>query len=92
MVKTKRKMKLKITEQTYKKLLKKQKSKRKMTKKENKILNDSMYIKYCKCLRSFEYTKERRGYPICMNSIYKQRNIKPPRHASKQCNEIYNKS
>jgi hypothetical protein len=83
-----KKMKLSITETTYKELLRK---KQRLTKKEAKQLSDSMYVKYCKCLQSFEYSNEKKGYPICMNSVYKRRNIQPPKNASKRCNIFFHK-
>mgnify|MGYP000082218985 CR=1 FL=1 len=92
MTKTKkRKLIMKISEKKYKQLLTKKRSKKKMTKKEKKMLNDSMYIKYCKCLKHFEYKKDKRGYPICMSSIYTKRKVKPPKNASTRCKKVFNK-
>lgn len=91
--KTKRKinMKMKISQKKYKYLLSLKKSKKKMSLQEKKILNDTLYINYCKCLSKFKYNKDNKGYPICMNSIYNKRKIKSPKNASKKCNEIFNK-
>jgi len=84
MTKTMRKLKLSISKKKYKQLLSK-KRRKKLTKKENKLLNDSLYIQYCRCLRAFEYKKDKRGYPICISSVYKKRKIKPPKNASTRC-------
>ena len=86
-------MKLNISETKYKSLLRKRRSKKKNTslsksslsKSEKKQLNGALYIKYCKCLKIFESEGETRGYPICMNAVYKKRKIKPPKNASKKC-------
>jgi len=95
-------MKLNISETKYKSLLRKRRSKKKNTslsksslsksslsKSEKKQLNDALYIKYCKCLKIFESEGETRGYPICMNAVYKKRKIKPPKNASKKCKATF---
>ena len=85
-------MKLNISETKYKSLLRKRRSKKKNTslsKSEKKQLNDALYIKYCKCLKIFESKGETRGYPICMNTVYKKRKIKPPKNASKKCKATF---
>ena len=88
---TKRKqMKLKISETKYKQLISRRKSKKKMSLKDKKILDDSLYVKYCTCLHKLEFKKQ--GYPICMNSVYKNRDFKPPHNASKKCNKTFNKN
>lgn len=92
MTKTKKKqLKMNITEKKYKQLLLKKRSKKRLTKKEHKQLTDSMYVKYCKCLKHFEYKKDKRGYPICMSSVYTKRNVKPPKNASTRCKKVFNK-
>ena len=92
MTKTKKKkLTMKISKKKYKQLLTKKRSKKKMTKKQKKLLNDSMYIQYCKCLKHFEYKKDKRGYPICMSSVYKKRKVKPPKNASTKCKKVFSK-
>jgi len=86
-------MKLTISENKYKHLVSLRKSKKKMSSKNKKLLDDALYVKYCKCLKEFEFTrKDVRGYPICMNSVYKNRGFKPPRNASKRCSNVFNKN
>jgi len=50
-------------------------------------------VKYCKCLKYFEskgeYTK---GYPICMNAVYKNRGFEPPPNAARNCKLVFNKN
>ena len=87
-----KKMKMSISEKKYKHLISLRKSKKKMSLKNKKLLDDALYVKYCKCLKEFEFSKkDKRGYPICMNSIYKNRGFKPPRNASRLCNKIFKK-
>ena len=88
-----KKMKLSISEKKYKHLVSLRKSKRKMSSKDKKSLDDALYVKYCKCLKEFEFRKkDKRGYPICMNSVYKNRGFKPPKNASRRCNKTFNKN
>jgi len=89
--KRKRKMKMKISRTKYKQLLSLKKTKKKMSLKNKQLLDDALYVNYCKCLSKFEYNKDTRGYPICMNSIYKKRRIKPPKNASRNCNKVFKK-
>ena len=89
----KRSMKLRISENKYKQLISMKKRKQPMSKKDKKILDDSLYIKYCKCLKQFKFSENRAaGYPICMNAVYKKRNITPPKNASTRCNALFNKN
>ena len=89
---TKRK-KLKILSETkYQQLIKQMKGKKKMSLKDRKSLDKTLYIKYCKCLKKFESNNDTRGFPICMSSIYKNRGFKSPKNASKRCNEVFNKN
>ena len=81
-------LKLKFSEKKYKSLLEKRRSKKKNTslsKKEKKQLDEALFVKYCKCLKKFESDGDARGYPICMNAVYKQRKIKPPKNPVKKC-------
>ena len=88
-----RKMKLSISEKKYKQLISQKRGKKKMTSKDKKLLNDALYVKYCRCLKDFEFRKkDKRGYPICMNSVYKNRQIKPPKNASRRCSLTFNKN
>ena len=87
-----KKLKLSISKKKYNKLISLKKSKKKISSRDRKLLDDALYVKYCKCLKTFEFTKEgKRGYPICMNSIYKNRGFKPPKNASRNCNKVFNK-
>ena len=92
-IRKRRRMKMPISETKYNKLISLRKSKKKMSSKNKKLLNNALYVKYCKCLKEFEFRKkDKRGYPICMNSIYKNRGIRPPKNASRLCNVIFNKN
>ena len=94
MPKKKKSLKLSISEKKYKSLIEKRRSKKKNTslsKKEKKQLDDALFVKYCKCLKKFESESDAKGYPICMNAVYKQRKIKPPKNAVKKCKLTFNK-
>ena len=82
-------MVLPISEKKYKHLLSVY-HRKKLSKKNKKLLDKSLYVKYCKCLKKFKFkNKEKIGYPVCMNTVYKKRKIKPPKNASKQCNVLF---
>ena len=88
-----RKFKLSISKKKYYTLVNKRKRKKKISLKEKKQLDNSLYVKYCQCLKQFESKDEAtKGYPICMNSIYKNRGFKPPKNASKNCKLTFNKN
>ena len=87
-----KKRKLSISEKKYKALLKKRRRyNTSLSKKEKKQLDDALFVKYCKCLKKFESEGDSKGYPICMNAVYKQRKIKPPKNAVKKCKLTFNK-
>ena len=87
-----KKRKLSISEKKYKALLEKRRRyNTSLSKKEKKQLDDALFVKYCKCLKKFESEGDSRGYPICMNAVYKQRKIKPPKNAIKKCKLTFNK-
>jgi hypothetical protein len=89
-----KKRKLSISEKKYKALLEKRRSKKKNTSlspSEKNKLDDALFVKYCKCLKKFESEGDARGYPICMNAVYKQRKIKPPKNPVKKCKLTFNK-
>lgn len=91
--KKKRKIKFsqKISEEKYKELIKKKKSKKRLTKKEKKLLQDTLFYKYCKCNLHFE-KKKQNGYGICMNSVYKNRGFSTPNiKRGNRCKDIYKK-
>ena len=90
----KRSMKSKIPQNKYLELIEKKKKKT-ITKKENKLLDDELFKKYCKCIKTIKRSKNKSPksyfdkYGICMNSLYKNRKFKPPYNVSKKCNIFY---
>ena len=87
-----KKRKLSIFEKKYKALLKKRRRyNTSLSKNEKKQLDDALFVKYCKCLKKFESEGDSKGYPICMNAVYKQRKIKPPKNPVKKCKLTFNK-
>lgn len=91
MPKKRKSLKLSISEKKYKSLLERRKSNTSLSKKEKKQLDDALFVKYCKCLKKFESEGDAKGYPICMNAVYKQRKIKPPKNPVKKCKLTFNK-
>ena len=41
-----------ISDKKYNQLIQKRKSKKKLTKKQNKKLDDALFIRYCRCIKS----------------------------------------
>jgi hypothetical protein len=86
------KFKLSISKKRYKHLVEKKKNKKKMSLKQRKELDQALYVKYCQCLKKFEVEGDKRGYPICINSVYKNRGITPPKNAANNCKVVFNKN
>ena len=80
-----------ISKKRYKELLEKKKTKKRMKKKEKEQLNRALSYSYCRCISSFERKGDKKGYGICMNSIYKKRKIDPPFAISLNCKNILKK-
>lgn len=81
----KRSLLKKVSQSKYQQLLRK----KRLSTKEKRVLHDNLLIRYCKCLKGLESTRGSAAYPICMNSVYKQRNIQPPSNASSKCYETF---
>ena len=78
----------KISKKKYGSLLRK----KRLTTKEKKTLDRELFLNYCKCVKKIKYDKNYdKGleYPICMNSIYKNRNFTPPERVAFKCKEKY---
>ena len=89
--KRKKRFTQKISLKKYKQLIKKKRMKKGLTKKEKRLLDDTLFYKYCKCTLHFE-KKKQNGYGICMNSIYKNRGFKSPTlKKGNRCKDIYKK-
>ena len=89
--KRKKRFTQKISLKKYKELIKKKRGKKRLTKREKKILDDTLFYKYCKCNLHFE-KKKQNGYGICMNSIYKNRGFKTPTlKKGNRCKDVYKK-
>ena len=90
--KRKKRMSLKkakiLSKKDYNILIKKRKSKKKLTKKQNKRLDHTLFIKYCKCVKHLKYSKKNKDYleyPICTSAVYTKRGFKPPKNIRKRC-------
>ena len=78
----------KISKKKYGSLLRK----KRLTTKEKKTLDRELFLNYCKGVKKIKYDKNYdKGleYPICMNSIYKNRNLTPPERVAFKCKEKY---
>ena len=90
----KRSIKYKLSQDKYIELIEKKKKKT-ITKKENKLLEEELFKKYCKCIKTLKKSKNKNPklysgkYGICMNSLYKNRKFKPPYNVSKKCKIFY---
>ena len=61
---------------------------KKLTKKQQKDLNKTLFVKYCKCIKTLKYNgkiKKNLEYPICMSSVYTKRGFKAPKDVKKKC-------
>ena len=88
-----------ISQTKYKDLIKKY-QKRNIKPRERQILNESLNVKYCFCIKKLylkflfnEHIKGKKNkyneYAVCMNSIYKSRKIKAPKKVSRKCVKKY---
>lgn len=88
-----------ISQDKYRELIEKY-QKRKLTRTERSLLNESLNIKYCFCIKKlylkFLFNEHFLGkkhkyneYGVCMNSIYKLRKIKAPKKISRKCVKKY---
>ena len=86
----KKRMTIGMSKSKYKTLVNRKKNKKNISLRNKKKLDHALFVQYCKCLKKFKFSKkENIGYPICMNSIYKKRQFKPPKNASRICNEVF---
>jgi len=79
-----------LSKKNYEEHLTKRKKKKKLTKKQNKDLDHTLFIKYCKCIKNLKYNKKvEKGseYPICTSSIYKKRGFTPPKNIKMKCKQ-----
>ena len=81
-----------VSKKRYSNLIKKKKSRKRMTKRDEKDLDLALFVNYCKCIKKLKYSKDyEKGleYPICISSVYKKRGLKPPKDITKKCKQYY---
>ena len=82
-----------ISKKKYKKLLTKDfVTKKRLSLNEKKQLDRALFVNYCKCIKKLKYNqKNKKGneYPICNNSIYKNRGYKVPSGIKIKCRDYY---
>jgi len=79
-----------LSKKDYENYIQKRQQKKKMTKKQKKDLDHSLFINYCKCIKKLKYnrkTKKNLEYPICMSSIYTKRGFKAAKNVKKKCKD-----
>ena len=77
-----------ISKKKYKKLL----TKKRLSLNEKKQLNRALFVNYCKCIKKLKYNKKNKKgneYPICNNSIYKNRGYSVPPKIKIKCRDYY---
>ena len=90
---------IQMEEEEYKELVKKKKEDD-ITYEQNEKLEEALNCKYCHCVKKLylknqfqlfinEEEPKYNPYAICMSSIYKNRDIKPPFKVSHSCREKY---
>tara|TARA_Y100000996_G_C22521505_1_gene642667 strand:- start:1126 stop:1410 length:285 start_codon:yes stop_codon:yes gene_type:complete len=79
-----------VSKKRYSQLIKKKKTRKRMTKRDKKDLEKALFVNYCKCIKRLKYSKEYEDgleYPICMSSVYKKRGFTPPKNIYKKCKQ-----
>ncbi|GAG96994.1 unnamed protein product, partial [marine sediment metagenome] len=90
-----------ISNELYQELLYKKKNNNFIDNDNKNLLNNSLYIKLCHCIKKiflknkflkniFNIKRKYNEYPICINSIYKKRNFKPPTDSKTKCYNNFN--
>jgi len=75
----------------YRSLIRKRRSKRKLTKRQKKQLDHDLFVNYCKCLKKLKYdTRIDKGleYPFCTSSVYTKRGFQVPKGVTKRCQKF----
>lgn len=91
---------IKISKKQYKSLVDKRKAGKRMSKEENKLLDEALYIKFCHCIKKLYiknvidyqfFNKELKynPYAICTSSIYKNRDFDVPPSAAINCSKTF---
>ena len=68
-----------MSEKRYQELIKRARSKRRLTKRQKNSLQRELKKKYCRCLLS-QKGKGKGAFAICGNSIYHNRGLKPDKY------------
>ena len=79
-----------LSKKNYEDYLQKRGKKKKLTKKQNKELDHTLFIKYCKCIKHLKYNKKvDKGleYPFCTSSVYTKRGFTPPTNIKMKCKQ-----
>jgi len=77
-----------LTPEMYQELIDRRKSKKHMTKKQKKQLDNELFVNYCRCIKKLKYEKKDpkgREYPYCASSVFKNRGFDVPKGITKKC-------
>ena len=74
-----KKKKKSMSDKKYQGLIKKAKSKKRMTKRQKNSLQRELKKRYCRCLLS-QKSKSKGAFAICGNSVYYNRGLKPEKY------------
>lgn len=89
-----------ISENLYSELIQKKSAKEFLTKDEEELLNNSLYIKLCHCTKKlflkskfikniFNKKNDINTYAICTSSVYNNRGLKAPPSATRNCQKNF---
>ena len=81
-----------LSKKEYETYIHKRQKKKRMTKKQKKDLDHTLFINYCKCIKKLKKdkkTKKNLEYPICMSSVYTKRGFKPLENVREKCKHYY---
>jgi len=70
--------------------------KKKLTKVEQKYVDNILYSKYCKCTKSIIISESKKEcpnrqipYAVCAKNVYLRKGLKPPSNASRLCRSTF---
>jgi hypothetical protein len=84
----KKTLRKKLTPEVYQDLIERRKSKRRLTPRQKKQLDNELFVNYCKCIKRLKYdtkTPANLEYPVCASSVYTKRGFSFPPGTLKRC-------
>jgi hypothetical protein len=84
----KKTLRKKLTPEVYQDLIERRKSKRRLTPRQKKQLDNELFVNYCKCIKRLKYdtkTPANLEYPVCASSVYTKRGFPFPPGTLARC-------